>query len=325
MPTLLTTPRMSPELRARIQESLHSDARSRAGGQSRAQGARLLRILIAFGVLFVCVALFVTFKKSRAEFARAHAALLTRYERETSVFDDSYKKRLGAIDTRLRDVPEKYPGDFIDTSIQGDASKLVALLSEPFVYVRGPLGGFRRASERRSTSKDGGPGAFIRCLLMPPSEIKESALLRHLGKVYEPSAFRGRFVNVDDAFKGAAFVDSDFRDRLRSSTLKRELTGLEATLDTAPLEGAKSFAQVKHFVYVLDEPKTQGVPSDFDGEAEHLMRVEVVDLEKDKTLYRARRRVDPDWISQKSRLSYSRQLDSCRLAFELRAEIDASR
>lgn len=325
MPTLLTTPRMSPELRARIQESLHSDARSRAGGQSPLNGARLIRILIALGVLCLGVALFVTFKKSRAEFARAHAALLTRYERETSAFDESYQERIEAIDARLRDVPPNYPGDHIDPSIRGDASKLDALLAEPFVYVRGPLGGFRRQAERRSTWKDGGPGPFIRCLLMPPSEIKESALLRHLGKVYEPSAFRERFVNLDDAFRGLSFVQSDFEDRLRKATLMRELTGLEAALEVAHLKAAESFAPVNYFVYVLDEPKSQGVPSDFDGEAEHFMRVEVVDVVKNEPLYRVRRRVDPDWISEKSRLSYSRQLDSCRLAFELRAELGATR
>lgn len=323
MPTLLTTPRMSPELRARILESLHTDARSRAGGQSQVQGARLIRILIVLGVLCLGIALFVTFKKSRAEFARAHAAFLTRYERETAVFDGEYKKRLSLIDALLRDVPEKYPGDFVDPSLRSSASELDKLLGEPFVYVRGPLLGFRRQAERRSTWKDGGPGAFIRCYLLPPGDIKESTLLRHLGKVYEPSAFRGRFVNVDNAFRALSFVDSDFEERLRKSTLMRDLTGLEASLDTAHLEGGASFERVRYFVYVLDEPKSQGVPSDFDGEAEHFLRVEVFDLEKNQPLYRARRRVDPDWISEKSRLSYSRQLDSCRLAFELRAEWDA--
>jgi hypothetical protein len=127
-------------------------------------------------------------------------------------------------------------------------------------------------------------------------------------------------VNLDDAFRGVAFVDSDFEGAVRKATLMRDLSSLEVALDTAPLKAGKSFAHVRYFVYVLDEPKPLGALSDFDGEAEHFMRVEVVDLESNEALYRTRRRVDPDWISEKSRLAYSRQLDSCRLAFELRAE-----
>lgn len=321
MPTLLTTRRMSPELRSRIAQSLHSDARSRAGGQSPIQGARFIRILIALGVACLSASLFITFKKSREDFARTRAALVARYEEESKHLDAGYGKRLGTIDALLRDVPEEYPGDFIHPSI-ASSSHLDALLKTPFVYVRGPLLGFRRKTDRRNTWKDGGPGAFIRCYLMPPSDFKESHLLRHLGKVYQPSAFIDRFVNLDDAFEGHSFVESDFETRLRTSRHMRELSSLEAALDTAHLEAKRAFGPVTRFVYVLDEPKSQGVPSDFDGEAEHFMRVEVFDLEKNQPLYRVRRRVDPDWISEKSRLSYSRQLDSCRLAFELRAELD---
>lgn len=275
--------------------------------------------MIALGVMCLSVALFISFKKSRAEFARSQAALTDRYERETVFFDKSYEKRLMLIETLLRDVPESYPGDFIDPSIS-ESSALTKRLAAPFVYVRGPLLGFRRQADRRNTWKDGGPGPFIRCYLMPPRDIKESTLLRHLGEVYQPHAFRDRFVNVDDAFKGHEFVQSNFKTRLQNATHMRELSSLTADLDTAKLRDARAFAPVTTFVYVLDEPKPQGVPSDFDGEAEHFMRIEAVDLEKSQVLYRVRRRVDPEWISEKSRLAYSRQLDSCRLAYELRAE-----
>lgn len=322
MPTLLTNPRMHPALRARIVQSLHSDARSRAGGQSPLQGARMIRIILFFGVVGLSLALFVSFKKSRKEFRETRSSILARYRSETEHFDADYAKRLDTIDDFLRDIPETYEGDLVDESVKGTSSRLMALLDDPFVAVRGPLNAFKKESARRSTWRDGGPGPFVRCFLMPPDDVKESSLLRHLGKIYEPSAFQARFVNLDDAFKGQAFVESDFEKRLRSASLMRELTGLEATLDTAPLAEARAFSTVRMFVYVLDEPKIPGVASDFDGEAEHFMRVGVVDSRSGRPLFRARRRVDPDWISEKSRLSYSRQLDSCRLAYDLRAELD---
>src|SRR5690606_27045095 len=135
---------------------------------------------------------------------------------------------------------EKYEGDLVEESVKGSSSRLTALLDDPFVAVRGPLNDFKKESARRSTWRDGGPGPFVRCFLIPPDDVKESSLLRHLGKIYEPSAFRGQFVNLDDAFKGQIFVESDFERRLRSASLMRELTGLEATLDTAPLAAARA-------------------------------------------------------------------------------------
>ncbi len=324
MPTLLTTSRMSPELRARIAQSLHSDARSRAGGQSPLRGARLLRIMIFVGVLGLAVGLFVSFKTSRKEFHEAHASLLARYRHETAFFDRDYSKRLALIDEFLRESPENYPGDTADPNITQSASRLTDLLSGPIVAVRGPLGSFNKESARRSTFGDGGPDSLVRCLLTPPEDIKESTILRHLGTIYEPKTFRDRFVNLDDAFKGRSFVESDFEARLRAASLMRELAGLEATLDTAPLAAARTFSEARMLVYVFDEPKPRGVPSDFDGEAEHFVRVGVLDLSSGREIYRVRRRVDPDWISAKSRLAYSRQLDSCRLAYELRAELDGT-
>jgi hypothetical protein len=72
---------------------------------------------------------------------------------------------------------------------------------------------------------------------------------------------------------------------------------------------------------VLDEPKAPSLASDFDGEAEHHLIAGMLDLKTGDHVFRLRRLVSPEWISEKSRLSYSRELDSCRLAHEIRAEL----
>lgn len=262
----------------------------------------------------------ITYRESRAEFRGQQARLTERFEREVAPFDASYRLRLERVEKILQSADAPYAGDALAPSLR-KKGQLDAVLEGPLVYVRGPLRGFRRASERRSTWGTEGPDGFIRCVIQPPPDAKESTLLRHLGEIYRPQAFRDRFVNLDPAFAALDFIDSPFRERLRTASLMRDLKSLGVRLDEAKLGPPARFGRVRVFVYVFDEPKVVGTASDFDGEAEHYMRVGIIDLDNGEHLLRVRRLVSPEWISEKSRLMYSRQLDSCRLAHELREEL----
>lgn len=318
MPSLLTNDRMSAALRARVQESLRTDARARVGGQ-RHSLSRPLRIFGAFAVVVLCGFLWNSYRQSRVEFHREKAQVLKRLELETQVLNDELRRKTVFIDELLEQAQAQYPGDVIDP-LARDATKLGELLERPLVYVRGAIREFQTKRERRSTFPEGGPDALIRCLIEPPPSIAESDLLRHLGHVYQPATFRGRFVNMEPAYRAFDFIDSDFKTQLESTQAMRNLTALSRKLDAAKLGDAAFTAKAELLVYVLDEPKVKGAPSDLDGEAEHDLRFFIVELSKQKTLVRIRRRVDPEWISEKSRIAYSRELNSCRLAWELRRD-----
>jgi hypothetical protein len=322
MPSFFTNNRMPPALRARVLASLGSDARSRAGGGSAVTGSRLTRLLVAVGVAALATTLFFTYRKSRADFETEKNALVLEYERQTRPFDDEFLQRVDRVDQFLKTAHEEYQGDHIAPFFRGERARLEEILQRPMVFIRGPLRGFRSISERRSTWEEGGPDAFIRCLILPPSDIEEKTLLRHLGEIYQPRAFAGRFVNLDAAFRAQAVVRSSFASDLQSAAYLREVQTLSRKLRGERLHEGVSFASVDTLGYLLDEPKAAGTPSDFDGEATHFVRLGIVDLRSGVTLLRFRRQVSPEWISEKSRLMYSRQLDSCRLAFEVRRELD---
>lgn len=313
---------MSPELRARIVQSLKSDARSRAGGASSVRGSRLFRLSVFLVSVVVAGVLTVTFRQSRQEFRVAKAALLSKYRKESAPFDADFEKRLSRIDALLETAHEKYPGDHLSPPLRTrGVSYLDEVLSQPLVYVRGPTRGFQKQRERRSVWAEGGPDAFVRCLIEPPKDIEESTLLQHLGHVYQPRVLSDRFVNVDLAHRGVEFVGSSFSNELRSAKFLRNVESLARRLEHAELREAAVFSNVRYFTYVLDEPKAMGVASDFDGEAEHHVRTGILDLQTGEHVLRLRRLVSPEWISEKSRLAYSRELDSCRLAHEIRTEL----
>jgi len=320
MPSFLLNERMNPELKRRVRLSLKSDLRERAGGQSARQGHWAVRAMMVLGVIGLASFLTVTYRQSRAELARERAQLLSAYQRQAAVFDAAFRARTEKVERLLAHAHEPYVGDWIDPGIR-QAGALDALLAQPLSYVRGPIRGFLSDAERRQTSKEAGPEALIRCLVDPPASIKESELLRHLGRIYQPKRFVGRFYDFENARGAFAFLDSGFEDEVRHADRMKQLLAQSRELREQKLGQAAEARQVRLFVSVFDEPKDRGAAADFDGEAVHYLRLSVLDLDTPRVWLRVRRQVDPQWISEKSRLAYSRELDSCRLAYELRQEL----
>jgi hypothetical protein len=324
MPSLLVNERMDPALQKRVLTSLHSDARGRAGGENQRRGQLLVRLLVLGGVLILGLFLSVTFRRSRAEFARAKVELSAQYRREVAPLDQKLRAHATLVDELLQRANTPYQGDLIDGRLQTDRG-LAEVLDHPLIYVRGPLRGFQTQRDRRTATEESGPDALVRCLLVPPAQVNESALLRHLGQVYQPRAFVGRFVNMGAGYQALEFLDSGFELEIEQSTHMKQLTSLAQRLRKQQLDRATELRDARLFMYVLDEPKAEGVAADFDGEAEHFLRVMLADLDSGRALLRQRKQVDPQWISEKSRVAYSRELDSCRLALELRQQILGSK
>lgn len=323
MPSFLLNDRMNPELQRRIRLSLKSDLRERAGGPSARRGHWAVRLMVAIGVISVGTFLTVTYRQSRAQLRGEKLQLLARYEQQRTAFDSAFRRRAHKVEQLLVHAHEPYVGDWVDPQLR-EPGALDALLAEPIAYMRGPLRGFLTDAERRQTSKDGGPEALIRCLIDPPPSIKESDLLRHLGRIYQPNRWGDKFYDFESARAAFAFVDSGFEHEVAQVDRMKHLLSLRRELREQKLDQAARSRQVRLFVSVFDEPKERGAAADFDGEAPHFLRISMIDLDTPRVWWRARRQVDPQWISEKSRLAYSRELDSCRLAYELRQELSAA-
>jgi len=323
MPSFLVNDRMNPELKRRVRLSLKSDLRQRAGGQSARRGHWAVRLMAVLGVISLGTFLTVTYRQSRAELRQEKAQLLVRFEQQRAPFDAAFRGREQKVEQLLIHAHEPYAGDWLDPQLKRPGA-LDALLAPSLAYVRGPLRGFLSDAERRQTSKEAGPEALIRCLIDPPSSIKESEILRHLGRIYEPKRFIDKFYDFEAARGAFAFVDSGCEDEIRQADRMKHVLSLGRELREQKLGVAAQVRQVRLLIAVFDEPKERGVAADFDGEATHYLRISVVDLDTPRVWWRVRRQVDPQWISEKSRLAYSRELDSCRLAYELRQELSVT-
>lgn len=317
MPSLLTNHKMPATLRARVEASLKSDALARVGGANRRQGNVLFRVLLLSGLCAFGVFLVLSFRQAEREFVAEKTALIERYRAQSTPIDQAFEKRLAIVDHVLSGALEPYAGDIGSAELESPL-RLEDLLAKPLLYIRGPQRGFRTDAERREQAEQAGPDALPRCLMIPPPNDEETTLLRHLGRVYQPKVLSGRFVSLTRAYRAVDFLHSSFKKRLDGADTARSLPYLEAELRAAELPLAVGLREASYFFYVLDEPKVPGTVADFDGEAEHHIRMGLVALDGGATIFRLRRLVNPEWISEKSRLAYSRELNSCRLAWQIR-------
>ena len=317
MGSFLTNAKMPAELRARVEESLRTDALARAGGANRRQGHLLLRLLMLSGVAMFAAFLVVTFQQAEREFQTNQQSLLRRFDQETRELP-ALRQGVAQLEQHVQTALRPWPSDFLDPVLKsGGPQALDELFERPVVYVSA----FASVAALQKSAAESSPDALIRCLMLPPQSARESDLLRHLGRVYEPAALRGRVVGITGASDALAFIDSSFGARLRNLESARLLPIMEQELKRAKLSEATPFLQAGTLVYVVDEPKSPGTVADFDGEAEHYVRLQIVDQKSGALLLGLRRLVDPSWISEKSRLAYSRELNSCRLALQVRKEI----
>ncbi len=320
MPSFLTTPRMHPELRARVLSSLRTDARARVGGANLRRGRMLFRTILTIALLLAGTFLILTYRQSREDFRLAKVQLSQDFEEQVAPFDDEFLHRMTLIDDALKTANAPYPGDMIDEVLH-DAFELEAWRRRPLAFVRGPIRAFDTRARRRAAFENGGADALLRCLSVPPLKTSEAALLRHLGQVYQPRTFRGNFFNAGRGYDVATFLQSSFSNELSAASRMKQIQSLKRRLDEAHLDEATPLAGIEVLFAVYDEDKAPGSYADFDGEAEHFVRLIVVDLVANRTVLRLRRKVDPSWISDDSRIRYSRELDSCRLAADIRDEL----
>lgn len=316
MPTFLTTKRMSPELRRRIERSVSNPS----GGERFSSGrtpttVAVARLVIVLGILGVALALGWTFLQSRREFSseqRALGALATQMERSISA---ARRARLAKIEPFIARSSARQPSDFsseVASPEWRDPEARRRLLAEPVFYLRGDSEVLAQAEARRAAIAEGQIDAFPSCLAAPPTSEKESAHLRRIG-VLAPMPV----TPVSEAQALLAFSAQDLRAEATRAEHMRQLRELRSRLEGAQIAQRARAASARTLLLVIDEPVPRGVPRDFDGEAPHDVRVVLVDLDTGEEHLRVRRHVNPVWISEKSRLSASRALDSCKLAREL--------
>lgn len=306
MPTFLVTPRMSPALRHRIEASVRADLRQRTLFPNRGRGRVYLRIALASAALGLAVFLVLTYRQSRREVEDKRLAILAEYR----ALEDSVSEKIRA--RPWRKVPQRVGGRNLNFTFDNDFDKL---LSGPFLYIRADARDLENEASALDAARESGVDALASCLVAPPANLKESTLLRAIGQA--PPA--GRVSSFADLLSALEFFESSFEKQVRTATQMQELERLAGRLKRDSLKRGLAALQADVLVVAIDQPKQSGTLSDFDGEAPHDLVLRVFNLAREVELvWHEQRHVDPAWISAKSRLAYSRPLDSCRLAYELR-------
>jgi len=324
MPTFLTTPKMSPELAARVQASVNG-RRAAPGSTRRAPHLIVLlrlAVLVLTGALVTAV-LYVR-QRDREARERERASLSEVVARRRAALDAQDLRTLDLIESSLVRAAGQYEGDLLSETLR-PAGALAALLLRSAVYVRGEQAAFRNVAAVADAAKSSSKDAFVLCLLEPPRARTEKALLARARLAYatqaELESASEHVRPLRDAVVGLPFLSATFAERVQRASELTELGRLRAAFEKAPLDAAIQAAKARLLLFVVDEPSAPGGPVELDGEKPHDVRVGVVDLASDSTLLRLRKHVDPSWISAARRADSASALDSCALALDVHASV----
>lgn len=324
MATFLTTDRMSPALRARVERSVR-------GGRDPVLGRRAFAFARLAIVASAVIAVIAFVSRARAQREKLETEV---EDRRARIFGQLATMREGLADADAAAIERAMP--FIERATAGEPGPevvapsargplgVVSIMSRPITYLRGPIDGFDE-SHLGETARGSDIDALAYCLLDPPATRREkevrtraSAVDYPTGDIREKTKHLHRF---SDIVEGMPFFSRPFREIIQSTSDIRVLERQERALSLAPIEQAKAAAAAHVLMIAVDEPSDGTGPTEIDGEAPHFVRLLIADLDTDEVLVSVRRHVDPSWISQARRAVDARALDSCALAHDLRLEL----
>lgn len=316
MGTFLTTPKMAPELAARIASSVRGRrARSTPLSPRVVSVLRLGFLLLALGVVS---SLIVTRYQDGHALERERSALLDTVHAQAASLTEDDKGSLTRAQTWLARFSGAFEGDLVDRELQSPGA-LAAFLSLPAVYVRGPLEAARSGTTLAEPMLASVKDSLLLCLVERPPSRTEKAMIGKVRIAYS-GLIEQRTTNVHrlhDADAGLRVLLLPWAERVRAA---RDLSGvvlLRREFEQAPIEKAKQAARARLLILALDEPADGGGPADLDGERAHEVRVGLVDVASGRILLRTRKRVDPSAWSPAARAEYASGLDGCGLAVDV--------
>lgn len=321
MATSLTTPKMSPELAARVEASVRQGRRTTPGARWTAHWISMLRLGVAVLLLAGLSAIAIGHQRELEQMEQERASLLSAVRSEVASVEERQRTRVLAIPQVLERASRSYPGDLLTPEIRGEAA-FHEQITRPALYVRGPLARFRRPEEILSVTASSYTDAFTLCLVDPPGSRSEKALLSRarsaLARGERLERATSHIESLHDALLGLSFLAPEWLARVEATENRLALQKLRRAFESAPLASAKKALRSEMLWFVIDEPGEGPGPTELDGERAHPVRVGLFDLASQKMHLLLRRPVDPSWISPAARAEHARGIDSCSLALDVR-------
>jgi hypothetical protein len=315
---------MHPALAARIAASVNGRRSQIIKVRSNVKFAFWLRVLFVFSVVVVVVTILYSRHRERAAFEGARGALFDEWRREVAAITAKERGFVERIASILAAEASRYQGDLVSDELRPSAA-LAAALARPTLYLRGPTAGLQAANAINRYAMESGKDALLLCLLEPPAETAEKSMLpkARLALAGGPPVndITRNVSRLADAVVGLPYLMPAWGERIKHAKDNVALLRCERELQKAPLEAAKRASRAEVLIAALDEPNDAGGVTELDGEHAHSVRVVVIDLALGKVLLRLRRQVDPNWVTPNRRSQYARELDSCKLAMEIRKSL----
>lgn len=318
MGTFLTNPKMSVELRERIEASVRGHTSKKSPNRRRPNQVLVLRLGIAAAV--ACVVCFVAIgvAESRAELAQGRRDLVERVEKADGRLTATERALPAKVAAALLEASGPYPGDVVSETCR--KAGLAAVLERPSVYLRFEQADLGRQRAINDMAADSGEDTLSRCLLSRPPGRDEKSLLQVVREAYRTTTAAPedvRLFRLHDALAGLRVLNEDWRQRAQEVSSRAELRALDASLSPRILDQALRAARAEILIQVMDEAKSPGTITELDGATDHFIRLSIVDLQSEEVLVRHRARVGPSWVSEKVRSQYARGLCDCRFAYDL--------
>ncbi len=307
MGTYLTNDKMNPALRARVEASVTG---RRIPISRRAKtSVRRLAVACAIGAT---LALMWQWRVQRASLARERAVTRDRLMLVTTPLKE-VENRVKRIREHLGAVHQERRHESLDTP-----EGWQRLLSRPIIYVRGPQADL--STRLAMAASESQPDAFVGCLLEPPSSRDETKLAPRVSHIYREGVTKARddLFRLQALFEVRPLLEPAMAEAVELAKTHSALAAITDALEAPSVRRAEAAAKASLLLYVIDEPKAPGAVSELDGACDHHVRVGLVDLDSGHVWLRARRRVDPAWVSERRRLTLAKGLVDCRLAVDLR-------
>jgi hypothetical protein len=282
------------------------------------------RVALVAGLTWALWAGFGAWRQARFDREAARSHLIDRVHEESASLGATDAHAVRRVEGFLSRAIGPWQGDHVDDPLRREG--LTELLAaRPSIYVRGPLDALATPSAIAGAAASSVKDSLLYCLVDPPAARTEAELLDKVRVSYGAGAAvearTAKIRRLHELVAGMPLLQAPFVESVLRAPDQEAIERMQRDFDRAPIAQAKQAARATLLVVAVDEPGAGTGPTELDGERPHPIRLVVVDMEADAVLLRARKDVDPSWVSATRRAHYARGLDGCAFAFDVLADV----
>src|SRR5262249_37153857 len=164
-------------------------------------------------------------------------------------------------------------------------------------YVRAPIETLTKPDALRAAARASVKDSLLFCLLDPPTNRTEPALLDTVRTSYSSASAvepkNGGARRLCDLLTGLPFLVPAWSEAVRAAPDREAVAQLQREFDKAPIARARDAARSTFLLVAIDESGDGKGPTELDGERPHPIRLVFLDADTGRVLLGVRKQVDP--------------------------------